>query len=103
MKRILLLVASLSSTSCAVLFQDSVSKASVYCSTSHFYYISDLLIAGAYSVLVARMGHPQAVQFLPAALPAADAVVGILRRGGCLRSRQTAPREEWAPGDAADA
>ena len=90
----LVLVASLS-TSCSIALQDSVRSSGVYCSTSRFYIISDLLLAAGFAALVSANDGP-AESYIPAGLLVGSSLIGIYKRGNCVRHRATATPEEWA-------
>src|SRR3954468_14787076 len=98
------------SCSCSTVFQKSVHSDSVDCSTSRAYYITDLVIAGAYAFVVSgasrdtigfgpRLNEPAA--YIPIPVFAASAGYGIYKRHNCTRWRETAPPEEWARVEAA--
>lgn len=85
----------LSLGSCATLVQDSVRSSGVYCSTSRFYYLTDLVLATGLAVGVSSIDGPPE-SYLPTAVLAGSGVYGIFKRGRCLRHRETATPEEWA-------
>lgn len=92
----MVVLALASSLSCSVAFQASVRSSSVYCSTSRFYYISDLLIAGTGTFLLANAGNGEALAYVGPGLFAGSALIGIIKRNHCVRLRETAPPEVWA-------
>jgi len=96
MRRILIVLALASTLSCSVAFQASVRSSSVNCSTSRFYYISDLLIAGAGVAAFASAGNPDTAVYVLPGLFAGSALIGIIKRNHCVRFRETAPPEVWA-------
>ena len=88
----LLLVLSMS---CSVAFQDSVRSSGTQCSTSRFWWVSDLLIAGTFAALVANIDGPPE-SYIPAGVFVGSGLIGIYKRGNCVRYRETAPPEAWA-------
>ena len=85
------------SMSCSVLLQDSVRSSSVYCSTSRFYYLADLVIAGAGAYAITRPSNPpNSLVWIPVGVEVGSAAIGILKRHNCVRWRETAPPEVWA-------
>jgi len=89
---VLLLVLSMS---CSVAFQDSVRSSGTQCSTSRFWWVSDLLIAGTFAALVANIDGPPE-SYIPAGVFVGSGLIGIYKRGNCVRYRETAPPEAWA-------
>jgi len=95
MRRGLIVVLVLMSMSCSIAFQDSVRSSGTQCSTSRFWFLSDFLIAGTFSALVANIDGP-AESYIPAAVLAGSGLIGIYKRHNCVRYRETAPPEAWA-------
>jgi hypothetical protein len=96
-QRIFALLLLLAATSCSLVLQDGVRRRSVYCSTSRFYWMSDVLV-GAASTYVAATRIPDRhveVVYAPSALFLGSGLLGIYKRHNCVRWRETAPPEEW--------
>jgi hypothetical protein len=86
----------LACSSCSLAFQESVRSRSVYCSTSRFWYLSDLVIGGAGTyVLATRAKDAPGLAYAPGALFLGSGVLGIYKRHNCARWRETAPQAEW--------
>jgi hypothetical protein len=82
-------------SSCSLAFQDSVSGRSVYCSDSRFWYISDLVIGGAATYVLATRSEAPAVAYLPGAVFLGSGALGIYKRHNCVQWKETAPASEW--------
>jgi hypothetical protein len=82
-------------SSCSLAFQDSVSSRSVYCSDSRFWYISDLVIGGAATYVLATRAEAPPAAFLPGALFLGSGAYGIYKRHNCVKWKETAPASEW--------
>lgn len=97
MRRMVIAAIALS-TSCSVVLQDSVRSSSVYCSTSNFWWVSDVALASAWGFVVSRASNPAnpPVAYVPTAVFGASALLGIYKRHNCVRWRETAPPEVWA-------
>jgi hypothetical protein len=82
-------------SSCSLAFQDSVSGRSVYCSDSRFWYVSDLVIGGAATYVLATRAEAPPAAFLPGALFLGSGALGIYKRHNCVKWKETAPASEW--------
>jgi hypothetical protein len=92
---VLLLLAVCVLSACSVAFQDSVRSSGVYCSTSRFYYVSDIVLATAFTVAAAKNNVP-AVSYTPAGALALSSAYGWWKRGNCIEHREHATPEMWA-------
>jgi hypothetical protein len=96
MQRLLGLVFALSLCSCSVAFQDSVRSSGTYCSTSRLWYVSDFVMSAGLTYLVVSTDADEAAAYVPGALLATSGLIGVWKRGNCVRHRQTASPEQWA-------
>lgn len=82
--------------SCSLAFQDSVRSSGTACSTSRFWYMSDFVMAAGLTYLVATNGDGEAGPYIPGGVLAASGLIGVWKRGNCVRHRETATPEQWA-------
>jgi len=96
MKRLLAVLPLLCTLGCSLVFQDSVRRRSVYCSTSRFWYASDAVIGGSsLYVAIDRIPDDNKLKYAPAALFLGSAALGWYKRSNCVHWRKEAPPEEW--------
>jgi len=96
MKRVVAILPLVLAAGCSLVFQDSVRGRSVYCSTSRFWYGSDLVIGGSMLYVAAdRVPDSNNAKYLPAGLFLGSAALGIYKRHNCVQWREKAPPEEW--------
>ncbi|MEO8705181.1 MAG: hypothetical protein ABI867_34365 [Kofleriaceae bacterium] len=96
MRAVAALAITIACSACSLGFQQSVRGRSVYCSTSRFWYLSDLLIGGAATyVLATKAQDAPGIAYAPGGLFLGSAALGIYKRHNCVRWRETAPQAEW--------
>src|SRR5687767_5185940 len=97
MKWRFVVLAVVCSTGCSVGFQRSVRSSSVYCSESRFWYLSDFVLAGAYTYAMSRVPESLGAKgYIPTAVFAGSGLIGIYKRHNCVKWRKEAPPEVWA-------
>lgn len=96
MKRMLGVLLVLCVSGCSVVLQDSVRSSGTQCSSSRFWYASDLLMAAGLAYLVVSEAPDEGGAYVPVGVLAASGAIGVWKRSNCVRHQETATPEQWA-------
>jgi len=103
-RKLVVVVALASSLSCSIAFQDSVRSSGTQCSTSRFWYVSDFILAVAFVAAIqagqSDTSNVSPATYIPAGLFVGSGLIGIYKRGNCVRYRETATPEMFARDEA---